>query len=320
MKKSRVLVLGGAGFVGREVVRQLDASGFATPVVASRHAKSSGAIETVQLNTLDSEALARVMVHVDAVVNCVAGEGRSISDGAAAVVKAANAAGTPRIIHMSTMSVYGSTEGTVTEAHPVQDDLGWYGHAKIEAEKHILRYAEMGGEAVILRPGCVVGIGSRLWVDRIASWLKAGRLGDLGRNGDGPANLVDVRDVARAALHSLSYPLDLNDAAIFNLAAPDGPRWNQYFSDLALRLGATPVKTMGLRRMKLDAYAIGIPMKVLEKLGQKILKRDGLVPEAIPPSLLGLWQQQITLNSEKASSQLEMPWTSYQSTIDTAFR
>ncbi|ARV20395.1 hypothetical protein AEP_03475 [Curvibacter sp. AEP1-3] len=315
MTKSRILVLGGSGFVGKEVARQLSASDWAVPVVASRFAKSQGGLETIQVDTLDSASLAKALVGIQGVINCVAGEGRAISDGAAILVKAALAASKPRIIHMSSMSVYGTAEGVIDESHICRDDLGWYGHAKIEAEKRILEYAELGGEAVILRPGCIVGPGSRLWVDRIKTWLKAGRLGDLGAYGDGPANLVDVRDVAQAAVRGLALKLGTSQCEIFNIASPDSPRWNEYFSDLALQIGAIPLKTFGTRRLQLDAYAVGVPTKVVEKILQRILKKPAPLPEAIPPSLLGLWQQQIYLDSSKATSLLGLNWTKYGSKI-----
>lgn len=320
MTMKRVLVLGGTGFVGRELVEQLVKTGWAVPVVASRAAASGGAVETIALDTRDIAGLQRAMANVHAVVNCVAGDGLAIGDGAKCLVQAARAAGQPRLVHMSTMSVYGRAEGIVNERHPMQDDIGWYGHAKIDAEKHIQAYASAGGEAVILRPGCVVGPQSTLWVQRVGTLLQSGRLGDLGAGGDGPANLVDVADVAQAAVRSLQLELPPGQAPAFNLACPDSPRWNGYFTDLAMAIGATPLRTLGARRMKLDAYALGIPIKILERLFSKLKRDSQSLPAAIPPSLLGLWRQQITLDSRAATFELGVEWTPYKTSLEVSSR
>ncbi len=315
MSQQRVLVLGGAGFIGQEVVGQLAETDWAVPVVASRSAKADGPWESIAVDTRDQASLTVALTNVYAVVNCVAGEGVAISEGAGALVRAAQSAGVRRIIHMSTMSVYGKAQGRIDESYPLKDDIGWYGHAKMEAERRMRDFAAQGGEVVMLRPGCVIGPGSRLWVDRIAGWLKAGRLGNLGAAGDGPANLVDVRDVAQAAVKALQVPLPESAVAVFNLANPQSPRWNQYFTDLALAIGAIPLKTLGPRRLKLEAYALGIPLKVLERIAPKVAPGSAWVPEGIPPSLLGLWKQQIQLDSAAATEVLKVEWTIYFESI-----
>jgi nucleoside-diphosphate-sugar epimerase len=248
---------------------------------------------------------------MDAVINSVAGEAAAISNGAASLVRAALLAGSPRIIHLSSMSVYGRAEGLVDESFALKDDIGWYGRAKIQAEKHMEGYAAKGGAVVVLRPGCVIGAGSKLWVDRIRNLLQSGRLGNLGAGGDGPANLVDVSDVAQATLKSLRVPIKANKPEVFNLACPDSPRWNDYFSDFAIAIGATPLKTFGRRHMQFDAYAYGVPIKILERTLTKLGWQRNSLPEAIPPSLLGLWRQQIVLDSRRAGEDLDMQWVPY---------
>lgn len=302
----KVLVLGGNGFIGRAIVDQLSRSDWAEPVVASR---SAG------VDSRDEAALTRALGGMDAVINCVAGEGASIAEGAACLTRAALAAGRVRLVHLSTMSVYGRSEGLVSESHAQVDDLGWYGHAKIAAEAHMQRYREAGGDVVMLRPGCVVGAGSVAWVGRMAQWLAAGRIGDLGPWGDGPANLVDVVDVAQAAVAALRYAVPQGTAPAFNLAAPDSPRWNDYFCDLALAIGATPLKRLGARQLKFEALVKGVPLKVAERVMSRLKLDTSGLPPGIPPSLLGLWRQQIELDSSAATRDLGVRWTPYADTL-----
>src|SRR5206468_2109085 len=77
---------------------------------------------------------------------------------------------------------------------------GWYGRAKGEAEDILAGYE---GGTVRVRPGCVGGAGSELWVGCVGRLLKSGRLGDLGAAGDGWSDLVAVDDVCTAIIASL---------------------------------------------------------------------------------------------------------------------
>ena len=108
----------------------------------------------------------------------------------------------PRIIHLSTMSVYGSPTGLVDETAPLRGDLGPYSAAKVAAEATAAAYPH----AVMLRPGCVFGPGSEQWSIRIARLLLERRLGDLGAAGDGFCNLVHVGDVVMAILRASRKP------------------------------------------------------------------------------------------------------------------
>lgn len=308
----KVLVLGGTGFVGRVVARRLRDSGWAEPVVASRSAGAGieDGIARHRVDTLDAASLRDALAGIGAVVNCVAGDGASIADGARVLCEAAAAAGRPAIVHLSSMAVYGSAIGRIAEDHALQSDAGWYAQAKIAAEQHVQDYARAGGAVTLLRPGCIAGPGSPQWSERIVQWLRLGWLGDLGEAGDGWSNLVHVDDVARCALAALRRP-PAAGAAVYNLAAPDSPRWNRYFIDLALQANATPVRRIGARRLKFTAKALGIPLKVLERLGVG----RGRLPPGIAPSLLGVWAQDIRLDGRKAGELLGGTWTPYARTV-----
>lgn len=309
----KVLVLGASGYIGRRLMQSLKATAWAAPVGTSRSrpgALTTPEMEYIQVDTLDGKALAAALEGFHAVVNCVAGDARSISEGARVLVGAANAAKCPRVIHLSTMSVYGPAEGLVTESTPLDPALGWYGRAKCEAEAHMAGFVRLGGQAVVLRPGCVFGPGSELWVGRVARWLRAGRLGDLGVGGDGWSNLVNVDDVCQGVIAALRLPLRAGQLPAFNLAAPDSPRWNDYFVALALALGATPVKRIGSSQLRLDSFIAGPPLKVAQR-ALRYVGRAPALPDPIPPGLIRLWAQHIKLDAALASDQLRIHWTPY---------
>jgi nucleoside-diphosphate-sugar epimerase len=311
----KVLVLGGSGYIGSRLCAMLAESGWATPVSASRHAVWD--TQSLPLEATDADQLKRALRGMDAVVNCVAGSAQAIAQGARVLVQAANESGCRRIVHLSTMSVYGALEGEVREDAPRDANIGWYAKAKCEAEDAISAFALHGGSVVMLRPGCVWGPGSELWVGRIGRLLRAHRLGDLGAAGDGWSNLVALQDVCAAILASLR--LDVGGAPlIYNLAAPDSPRWNGYFVDLALAIDATPVRRLSPRQLKLDAKLASPCLKLTEILLKKAGRATSRLPDPLPPGLLGVFERHLHLRGERAQHELGLRWTPYDEVLPAA--
>ncbi len=294
----RVLVLGAGGFVGARVADALAEGGWAVPIRGQRR-PGPGAVVVDTLNPAD---LARALDGADAVVNCVAGSAAAIGQGAVALFAAA---GARRIVHLSSMAVYGDAMGDVTEDRPLVRGFGDYGDAKVIAEE-----AAAGHDAVILRPGCIYGAGSMQWSLRPARLLAQHRLGDLGAAGDGCSNLVHVDDVVAAVLAGLRLPAAPGAPRAYNLAMPDAPDWNDYLVRYARALGAVPVRRIGARRLKVEKL-LSVPLKIAELLGRRIGRADAL-PPPIPPSLIRLFAQDIRLVPDRATADLGIAWTPLQ--------
>ena len=310
----RVLVLGGSGFVGRATVDALLNTHGITPVIASRQPIAKQGVETIALNALDAEALSQVCKNVDAVVNCITGDGHTIEASARSLVAAIGQSGANLpVVHMSTMSVYGAQEGTVDEQGPLLDNIGWYGTAKIHAEAEFRSLAQKGARVNILRPGCVYGPRSDLWTLRIGRLLKSGSLGDLAVAGDGWSNLVHVRDVASACINCLTNLQAEGEVRTFNLSAPDSPRWNTYFHDFALAIEATPLRYLTKGELWLRSRLMAPPLKVAERICRKLRVDSSFLPDGMPPSLLGLWNQQIRLDGRALQKTFNFEWTTYES-------
>jgi nucleoside-diphosphate-sugar epimerase len=302
----RVLVLGADGFIGSHLIGALAASDWATPIAAGRRprAASSGtAVARLQFDATDQGALEHALQGVDAVVNCISGGGETIAASAHALLAAAaRQPRLPRVVHLSSMAVYGAASGVVSESAPLagQDP---YALAKIAAESDCGRYSE----AVVLRPGIVYGPRSRQWTERVGRWLVQRRVGDLGAAGDGCCNLVYVDDVIVAISQCLRQPGVAGLA--FNLAMAQPPTWNDYFIAFARQLDAVPVARVGRRRLKLEARLLAPPLKIAEILLGKAHLRSIRLPEPIPPSLLRLWRQDLRLDVTHAEQQLQLRWT-----------
>ena len=309
----KVLILGGSGHIGGHLFQRLSQRADLDVWRGSRR-PADAARRSLQVDTLDADGLKKALAGVSCVVNCVAGGAAAISGGARLLAEAALHNGC-RVVHLSTMSVYGNATGVVREDAPFDPGLGWYARAKVEAEGFMAGLVQRGGQAVVLRPGCVAGPGSELWVGRIGRWLRAGRLGDIGAAGDGWTNLVHVDDVCRAVEASLSLPMPDGRMPVFNLAAPDSPRWSEYFAQLAMQVGATPVRRLSARRVRLDAKLFGPPLKILEKLAARLHIRLRWLPDAMPPALVRFWAQAIWLDSSAAQAALGFEWTPYETTL-----
>jgi len=305
----KVLVLGGTGFVGSAISKRLNEIQGVETIVGARSRKSIEEKQFVSIDATDTDSLRDAFSNVDVVVNCVTGSADTIRDNAAAIVNAAGGASTrARIIHMSSMAVYGDQRGVVDELAPLSEEGNWYAKAKIDAEQIVNRYADAGGSSTILRAGCVYGADSALWVDRIGLLLKGGRLGDLGVSGDGWSNLVHVDDVAEAVV--LSLDSHESGTRIYNLSAPDSPRWNNYFRDFSLAIDCVPLKYKTRFSMLVESLVIAPPLAAVGRLSSRRQIKTPYIP-SIPPSLLRLWRQQIRLDSSKIEDELEFTWKTY---------
>jgi nucleoside-diphosphate-sugar epimerase len=300
--------LGATGFIGKRVLEALRECDWASPVAASRRRANRGAAdqpERVQLDATDAGQLRRAMEGVTAVVNCVLGNSRTIVDSARALFSVAAASPTPpRIVHFSSLAVYGEATCDVDESAAPVGRLSAYGAAKLETE----RLAADNPSIVTLRPGIVYGPGGAQWSGRIAQLLYAHRLGDLGSGGDGYCNLVYIDDVAEAVLRALRSPTAPGRA--FNLSLPDPPTWNEYLSRYAAALGAVPVSRIGQRRLRLESKLMAPPQKIVELIVGKF--KPGLarrLPQPIPPSLVRLFRQEIRMKVDLAEQVLSMRWT-----------
>jgi nucleoside-diphosphate-sugar epimerase len=301
----QILVLGANGFIGGHLMARLRACPWAKPIAGVRRPPASVQTEHRIVEATSEVSVAQGLAGIDAVVNCVAGDAASIAQGARALfAAAARMPAAPRVVHLSTISVYGEATGLIDETSPLRGDLGAYSAAKVEAEQYAAAY-ERG---VILRPGCVYGPASPQWSLRIAQWLIARRLGDLGADGDGYCNLVHVDDVATAILQCLEAPEGAPRAdAIFNLSMPEPPTWNEYLIRYGRALGAVPIRRISHRRLTLETKLVAPPLKILE-LGLRAAKLRWRLPPPIPPSLLRLMRQEIKLDVQRAQAAFGFGW------------
>lgn len=301
--KQRVVVLGAGGFIGRRIVSALAACDWATPVAAG-HSRPVGrptGVETMMVDVTSAASLRPAFTGASAIVNCVAGNAATLVDGARVLFSVtASMQPPPRVVHLSTMSVYGSTTGLVDEAAALRGDLDVYSAAKTAAEQLSAGHPDV----VHLRPGIVYGPESPLWSGLLGELLLARRLGDLGAAGAGVCNLVHVDDVAKAVLLTLRQPGIEGQA--FNLSSPMAPTWNGYFQRYADALGAGPVRRISAARLAYELRLLGPLLKITELIAGRAGVRT---PPPIRPWLTALCRHDIRLNVARAERALGLQWT-----------
>ena len=302
----RVLVLGANGFIGRRIVVRLSRDTSVTVTAAGRSpvlTNSAENVHTLVLDATDEHAMRRALAGITGVVNCIAGNPDTIISSARTLfTAAAQIHPAPRIVHLSSLAAYGSIDGSVDESVLPRGDLGPYSAAKLLTEK-----LAADCQSVILRPGIVYGPRSLWWSDRIAQLLCTRRLGDLGEAGDGLCNLVYVDDVANAAAHALHTPGI--DGRIFNLGIPSVPSWNDYFSQYAKVLGASPVRHISRIRLAMEQNFFAPPLKLLELAARLGRVQRFSAPPPIRPWLLELCRHRIGMVVTRAEKGLGIQWT-----------
>jgi len=236
-----VLVTGATGDVGGYVTTRLLADGAGVRVLCrSGSDRLPREVEVTGGDLTAPQTLERAVAGMDAIVHCAAhlgGGGRALhcqvnAGGTRALLAAAERARVGRLVHLSTIAVYGrKSDGQVVrpadgyDPFPeLRDDYAW---SKIEAERWVHLYRAHGGlDTVVLRSGIVYG-GRRDFVARIARRPTARLLIVLGSPGM-LLPLVHVRDVAEAVvrvLHSQNAPVEPLD-----LVGPEMPTQAEYLA------------------------------------------------------------------------------------------
>ena len=251
--RGRVLVTGATGFIGSRVAEVLalrdgwDVRAVVhNPGNASRLARLP--VEMVQADLRSDADVQRIVHGCDAVVHCAIGtawgQRREIFavtvDGTRKLAEAALRAGVQRLIHFSTMSVYGDDsqmQGVLEELNPVRPTRGnEYGESKAQAERIIQRAAARGLSACIFRPARVFGPFSRIFVVNPLSAIKQGGFEWLG-SPDVPCDMVYVDNLVEAVVQAL----EAGDSAVrgqcFNIGDGDPMTWREFYGQLAAPFG-----------------------------------------------------------------------------------
>ncbi|MEZ6125195.1 MAG: NAD(P)-dependent oxidoreductase [Planctomycetaceae bacterium] len=236
-----VLVVGGAGYVGSELVRQLLNSGYQVRVLdlqlfglePLQSVLSNKRLQVQKGDFRNIEDVTRALRNMDAVVHLAA----IVGDPACAIdaettiavnyqaakmmAQMARANGISRFVFASTCSVYGASDGKgqISE-NGTLNPVSLYATTKIDAEKALLETADDSFHPTILRFGTAYGLSHRPRFDLVANLFSAMAVtdGEISVfNGHYARPFIHVRDMARACHLCLESPLHLVGSEIFNV-------------------------------------------------------------------------------------------------------
>lgn len=263
----RILVTGAGGFIGSRIVEILTQSERFQVVPGVRRWSSAARIgrhpvEPVMCDLLDRAQVRSALAGVDYVINCARGDDAATVEATRNLLDEAQVAGVRRVVHMSTIDVYGLPTGVVAEDRPLVPTGRPYGDSKIAAEEVCLEFVSKGLGIVILRPTIVYGPFSENWVSAFATRFDQGTWSLPRAACQGPANLVYVDDLVRAAL--LALEADGVEGEAFNVNGPEVVPWQAYFDRLNGALGYPPLPEPNSVRSRARALATD-PFKKLAK-------------------------------------------------------
>ncbi len=213
MIEKKILVTGGAGLVGNELIKQLLDAG--EKVKAIYHSTpisiSHPSIEIVQCDILDVTALEEVMQGITYVYHSAALVSYDPKDkqqllkinieGTANVVNACIDAGVEKLVHVSSVAAL----GRIRDEEMVTEKMNWteetsnsiYGKSKYFGEIEVWRGIGEGLKAVIVNPSLILGGDN--WETGSSAIFK-NVYNEFPWYTNGVSGFVDVRDVARAMI------------------------------------------------------------------------------------------------------------------------
>jgi uncharacterized protein YbjT (DUF2867 family) len=261
----KILVTGGSGFVGREILRLLDATPHAVRVLAHRSTKLYG-VEIHRGSVLDAASLVGAVAGIDAVIHLVGIISESGANtfenvhtvGTRNVVTAAKAVGIRRFLHMSAL---GTRADAVSRYHKTK----W-------AAEEIVR--QSGIDWTIFRPSIIYGRND-LFVNLFAGLSRFSPILPVIGTGESKLQPVPVEDVAACFVRSLSEPRSTGQT--FDLCGPDRMSFVEVLNTIlsvTRRKRLKPHIPLGLARLQAAALEFVFP-KLLRKAPP--LNRDQLL-------------------------------------------
>lgn len=244
----RVLVTGGAGFVGAHVVRLLLAAGHSVAVLddlsTGRPERVPPEVKLHRVAVEDAAAVDQVLageepqavIHLAAQVDVQVALREPLRDltvnglGSVALLEACRRHGVGQVVYASSAAVYGEPERLPLDEGARCRPLSPYGASKLAAEGYFWVYAQsLGLKGTILRFANVYGPGQEARgeggvVASFAARVAQGRPPRIFGSGRQTRDFVYVTDVARAVLAALEGPGGLfnvstgREASILELA------------------------------------------------------------------------------------------------------
>ncbi len=261
LKGKKIFVTGGTGFIGSHLVEHLITKYSADVHVLVRNFTRASQIsrfpvKMFQGDILDKTAIANAIKGCEYVFHCAYG-----NTGSPVQQKEVNIKGTEnvleeslrqnikRVMHMSTISVYGETkDGDLNELSPRKYSKEVYGDSKLEAEKIALYYFKKFGLPVsIIQPTIVYGPFAPSWTISPINRLKKSRI-ILVEDGKGLCNAVFIEDVIQALILAAVKEKVIGET--FLISAEEPATWWDFYKGYEKMIGDESTISMDLEEIR----------------------------------------------------------------------
>jgi nucleoside-diphosphate-sugar epimerase len=296
LRGKTVLVTGATGFIGGRLVEKLILTCQANVRALVRHfARASRvarfAVEMIPGSVTDASVLHRAVQGCDIVFHCAFGntgtpeEQRAVNvDGTAVVMQSVLETGVPRLVHLSTISVYGRTaDGDLDERTPPGPASDLYSATKLEAQHMLLdAHRRHSLPVIVLQPTVVYGPYGVAWTIFPLQEMRQRHV-VLVNGGDGLCNAVYVDDVVDAMLLAAASDAPVGEVL---LISGDAPRpWKAFYGAYEAMLGATRTLSMPADELRAQARRQAVVQDAWRDL-QYRLEAQGVTSSMPPPTRL----------------------------------
>ena len=214
----RILITGGAGFMGQHLANYLVQQNESVRSVDIRHENTpsmADGLERIKLDILDSISVTRAIEGCDVVVHNAAlvpltRAGQAFWDvnveGTRNVLEASLNCGVRKVIYISSSSVYGLPKIMPLTESAHLSPFGDYGKSKHAGEAVCRNFMELGLDITILRPRTILGPGRLGILSILFEQIARGRRMFILGSGGNKFQLVSVHDMASAIYLAATKP------------------------------------------------------------------------------------------------------------------
>ena len=305
--KDKVLITGGAGYIGSVIASYLLDNGFEVAVVDDLSTGNKGSLDERAIfhqgSILDESFLTKSLTGIDIVIHCAAKSlveesfasaqmySQVNTDGTSTLLKAMAQNGVNKIIFSSTAAVYGDANDVPLLENSQINPINPYGQSKYAAEQLISGFANEGNAAVTFRYFNVAGSyksdKGELLVEnhQNETHLIPKILKNTLRNGvdskveiygnnfetkDGTCirDYLHVKDIAHAHLLAIEK-LEMGESKVFNLGSGVGYSVFEVLSEIEKVIGVKLNRVISPARKGDPAVLLAAIVKAKDQLGWK---------------------------------------------------